>query len=498
MATEVKKPTDFTEDASALWTDEALAYDQAGAGDETTLAYAAPEGDVAPSITWHTWAIKGQTYTATVLKVKWDCVLLTGDDHWGIEYTKNGGGAWADLLADGLNRSATIVTTEIALDTNQDLTQVQIRLNIVQEKGSDGHTVRIYDVWTEGEYTAGATAVDGSDPATATEITGPTIQAIRAIDAADLSTAPEITGGGVEVAVTAIDVNAVDLSTAPEITAPTLQRIQIVDASDLSVLPEITKPGIDRVRQIIGGEVSSPTEIIDPALNRVRPIDGADVSTATEITSPALNKIQPITGNEVSSSTEITDGPVTVAGGPIDINAADISSGTEIAGAAVQAVRAIFGGDVSTPTEITAPVIQIIKQVVSQDVASPTQVTAATIQAVRQLSGQDLSSDIEITDPALTKIQPVNAGDISSLPEITGGSVALSAGIKDIKALDILVGAEITSGIIGLGAKRETLELASFINQTLLKNSEISVDLQADSIINQSFPINSIIELEEE
>jgi len=153
MATEVKKPTSFTEGALLLWADEANAYDTVTAGDETTYCYSTPAGDEAPSITFDTWGTKGQTYTTTVLKVKWDCVLLTGDDTWDIEYTKNGGSNWYALLAIGLNRSASIVTTQIALDSNQDLTNVEIRINVEQLKGADGHTIRIYDIWTEGTYT---------------------------------------------------------------------------------------------------------------------------------------------------------------------------------------------------------------------------------------------------------------------------------------------------------------------------------------------------------
>lgn len=159
MAQEIKKPTTFTEGALLLWTDEANAYDQAGGGDESTYSYQILDTDEAPSITYHTWGTKGQTYTATTLYVRWQTSITTGDDEVHIEYTKNGGGAWADLLAKGINRSAAWTNALIALDANQDLTQVQVRVNSDKVKGADGCDFRISDIWTDGTYSAGGVSV---------------------------------------------------------------------------------------------------------------------------------------------------------------------------------------------------------------------------------------------------------------------------------------------------------------------------------------------------
>lgn len=151
MSTEVKKPTTFT-DSSGLWSNEINAYDTVTAGDETTYTDSSMTGDFTPAILFYTWGTKGQTYTATVLKVKWDCLLAQDDDTWGIQYTKNGGSNWLDLLVIGNNSSSTIITEQVSLDANQDLTLVEVRINTTQLKGDDGHNVRIYDVWTEGTY----------------------------------------------------------------------------------------------------------------------------------------------------------------------------------------------------------------------------------------------------------------------------------------------------------------------------------------------------------
>lgn len=152
MAIEVKKPTAFN-DISIIWSNETNAYDTITAGDETTYTDTAAVGDFAPAIEFTTWATKGETYTATVLKLKWDCLVAQTDDTWGIEYTKDGSN-WYDLLVMGNNQSTVITTAEIALDSNQDLTLVGVRVNTDQLKGADGHTIRIYDIWTEGTYEA--------------------------------------------------------------------------------------------------------------------------------------------------------------------------------------------------------------------------------------------------------------------------------------------------------------------------------------------------------
>lgn len=170
MATEIKKPTTFAEGVLNLWTDESNAYDVSGTGgDESSYAYQVLDTDESPSIRFHTWQAKVETYTATVLKIKWQTDIDTGDDFVHVEYTKNGGGAWADLLAKFAHRSLTWDIAEISLDANQDLTQVEIRVSSDKEKGGDGCDFRISDIWTEGEYTVGAPTPQGDDDAKVSE-----------------------------------------------------------------------------------------------------------------------------------------------------------------------------------------------------------------------------------------------------------------------------------------------------------------------------------------
>lgn len=157
---EIKKPTTFTEGTALLWTNEPNCYDQSGTGgDETTFGYQSLNGDDVPSIRFHTWETKGQTYTATVLKLKWKTSIQTGDDEFGIEYTKNGGSQWNDIVAKGANRSSSYTTAQISLDANQDLTQVEVRVNSDKVKGPDNCDLQISDIWTEGTYTSGGVSV---------------------------------------------------------------------------------------------------------------------------------------------------------------------------------------------------------------------------------------------------------------------------------------------------------------------------------------------------
>ena len=52
------------------------------------------------------------------------------------------------------------------------MTLAEVRINTNQEKASDGHTIRIYDIWTEGEHTAGDFEADKSDQLNISESIG--------------------------------------------------------------------------------------------------------------------------------------------------------------------------------------------------------------------------------------------------------------------------------------------------------------------------------------
>jgi hypothetical protein len=150
--TEIRKPTTHLEGVGQKWTNETYCYDGSTGGDEITMGYQTIDLDEYPSIRFHIWQTKGYTYTSTILKLKWKTSIQTGDDEFGIEYTKNGGSNWNDLVIIGVNRSVSYTTAQTILDINQDLTQVEVRVNVNKVKGGDGCDLQISDIWTEGEY----------------------------------------------------------------------------------------------------------------------------------------------------------------------------------------------------------------------------------------------------------------------------------------------------------------------------------------------------------
>src|SRR4030043_670630 len=148
---EVKKSTLYT-DADTSWTNPGQCYDTATAGDETTEGNIYNAIDADPDITFHTWQTKGQTYTATTLKVKWKTSGGFSVDRFGIQYTKNGGTNWTDPVVLGVHNETTIQVATVSLDVNQDLTQVQVKVLQDRVGGADKDYVYIYDIWTEGTY----------------------------------------------------------------------------------------------------------------------------------------------------------------------------------------------------------------------------------------------------------------------------------------------------------------------------------------------------------
>jgi len=148
---EIKKPTAHTDVTG--WTNPAQAYDfPSTANDQTTGGNDTSMADADPAISFHTWAIKSQTYTSTALKVNWRTNGLFSNDRFSIRYTKNGGIIWSDLVPLAVHNETTIQTSSVNLDVNQDLTQVQVKVVSDRVGGSDGGTLYIYDMWAEGTY----------------------------------------------------------------------------------------------------------------------------------------------------------------------------------------------------------------------------------------------------------------------------------------------------------------------------------------------------------
>ncbi|MCK4250030.1 LamG domain-containing protein [candidate division WOR-3 bacterium] len=287
--TEVKKPTTFTEGALLLWANEANCYDQQGvAGDETTYGYQTLDTDETPSIRFHTWETKGQTYTATTLKLKWKTSIQTGDDEFGIEYTKNGGSNWYDLVVKGANRSVAYTTAQIALDANQDLTQVEVRVNSDKVKGADNCQLQISDIWTEGEYTGGVTVSPAPASAASSAVIGAIILGLISITPATASAVSScinpavvqsslaITPASASVASSAADPSIIlgNISIAPTTaSAASSAADPIVIQSNLTIAPasaNVVSSCVDPVVVEGGGDVvvtPAPASVISSAAN---------------------------------------------------------------------------------------------------------------------------------------------------------------------------------------------------------------------------------------
>ena len=156
MAVEIRQPG-TQNDVNGSWQNEGqIADNPTEGGDISTsgdnngdLAVADRIGDLILS----GFPAAGETYTALSLNVNWATNDETGNDEWAIEYSLNGGGAWGNfLLARAVNRNTTIQRASVVLANDQDLTQVQVRINIEKVGGGDNDTLYLYDCWTEGTY----------------------------------------------------------------------------------------------------------------------------------------------------------------------------------------------------------------------------------------------------------------------------------------------------------------------------------------------------------
>ena len=154
MAQEIRKPTANTVDVGITLNNPLQAYDTATGGDETTNADWYNPTD--STHRFHTWQTTVETYTALSLYIKWSGTTGFADDIWGIEYSLNGGGSWGLwLLPMGANGNVVIQTESVGLATDQILSDIEVRIVYDRTGGGDKEDTYIWDIWTDGTYTAG-------------------------------------------------------------------------------------------------------------------------------------------------------------------------------------------------------------------------------------------------------------------------------------------------------------------------------------------------------
>ena len=150
-AQEIRKPTSHIDNAGTV--NPANAYDTTTGGDTTTYSSTINNSTQNPAIVFNTWQTTGNTYTVLMLYVRRSSSGFTNNS-WGIQYSVNGGGSWADLDALTPARNIAAGNVSVSLSPGQNLSQVQVKLILSKSKnGSPGAEVRIYDIWTDGSYT---------------------------------------------------------------------------------------------------------------------------------------------------------------------------------------------------------------------------------------------------------------------------------------------------------------------------------------------------------
>jgi len=159
---EILRPTSYTESGYET-TNPTYAYDTSTSTYSDTNA---GNSDSYPTMTFHTWASKTQTYTGLVLKVSRSSTGYK-DDQWGIKYSPDGGSNWYDLDAMSSNNvsQSTVSVDLYAQHSLLDPANLQVRIDGEKVHGGDRAHVYVYDIWTEGEYTTATLSVSISDGA---------------------------------------------------------------------------------------------------------------------------------------------------------------------------------------------------------------------------------------------------------------------------------------------------------------------------------------------
>jgi hypothetical protein len=121
---------------------------------QTSYTEISTDADAYPSIVYDSWETPSVGYSEVTLYIKRSS-SGNKDDKWAIEYTEDGGSVWqtADLMtSDNLD----VAVLVIALD-QVNLAGLKVRINTDKFKGGDGGILRVYEIWTEGEYVPGQT-----------------------------------------------------------------------------------------------------------------------------------------------------------------------------------------------------------------------------------------------------------------------------------------------------------------------------------------------------
>lgn len=147
QAVEIRKPTRRTDSAGRTSNDPA-AYDYP---DGTTFAATRYGFTSNPSITFWSWQLPTQTYSALTLKYRYHAEAAS-NDQYAAAYSVNGcSGAFTDLIPL-TSLAASDTTISVSLLPSQNLAQLCLKIYSWRVASNDGKSLFTRDIWTEGTY----------------------------------------------------------------------------------------------------------------------------------------------------------------------------------------------------------------------------------------------------------------------------------------------------------------------------------------------------------
>jgi len=144
---EIRRPTAHT-NYSQRTTNPQNAYDSANGETFATTAY---DFSYNPSITFHTWQLPSQPYTALVLKYRYHADGAT-NDRYAVAYSITGcSGVFTDLISP-TSAAAPDTTVSVNLSPDQDLSQLCLKIYTQRTGGRDRKNLYTRDIWTEDTF----------------------------------------------------------------------------------------------------------------------------------------------------------------------------------------------------------------------------------------------------------------------------------------------------------------------------------------------------------
>ncbi len=157
-ASEIKKPSAYTDPPTIRTTNAGNAYDTGTAGESSTSAATAYGNTKATSIVFHSWPGAGSTYTGLSLNLRYSA-QGGGNDTYSYQYSTTGATTCSDYatrtwttLVPTTSATKAITTVTAALSPSQNLDQLCLRIVTTSFEDNDEYILSTFDIWTDGTY----------------------------------------------------------------------------------------------------------------------------------------------------------------------------------------------------------------------------------------------------------------------------------------------------------------------------------------------------------